>query len=234
MASTPRDPRTSSYLPTLDGWRAIAISSVLVCHSLHFYGSPELVPPQWRLVNDVLARLGTFGVALFFAISGYLICTLLLVEREKTGQISLRSFYIRRVFRIIPPAFVYLGVLALLAAWGLIQLQRGELTSAALFYSNYWTGKSWFTTHFWSLSLEEHFYMLWPGLLSLLGPIGAGACALGVVVITPIVRPFVIAGLSGNDLAKAPRKDSPAPGKLHDCLFDSHSAPQSEGPRALR
>jgi len=206
MNSTPRDPRSSSYIPTLDGWRAIAISSVMVCHSLHFYGSADLVPPHWRLFNDILARLGTFGVALFFAISGYLICTLLLVEREKTGVISLRSFYIRRAFRIIPPAFVYLGVLALLAAWGLIQLQRGELASAALFYSNYWTSKSWFTTHFWSLSLEEHFYLLWPSLLGFLGPIWAAGCALAVVVVTPIARPFAIAGLSGNDLAQALEK----------------------------
>src|ERR1700704_6096543 len=98
--------RTLNHIPTLDGWRGIAISCVLLCHGLHFYGSDASLPPLLRAINYLVARLGTFGVALFFAISGYLICTLLLVEREKTGDISLRSFYIRRVFRILPPAFV--------------------------------------------------------------------------------------------------------------------------------
>src|SRR5207248_5891757 len=106
----------------------------------------------------------------FFAISGYLICTRLLVEEETTGSISLRSFYIRRVFRILPPAYVYLAVVAGLSAAGMIAAAWTDIASAALFYSNYIEPRSWFTGHFWSLAMEEHFYLLWPPLLLLLGP----------------------------------------------------------------
>ena len=176
---------------------------MLICHGLHFYGPPDLVAPRLRLLNYALVRSGTFGVALFFAISGFLICSLLLAERENTGGISLRSFYTRRAFRILPPAFTYLLAMAVLAWFGLIHLQRGELASAAFFYSNYWTDKSWFTDHFWSLSLEEHFYFLWPGLLAFLGNKRAAICAVAVMIATPIIRPLAIAGLSGSDLTWA-------------------------------
>jgi peptidoglycan/LPS O-acetylase OafA/YrhL len=206
MTAPAHDPRKSNYIATLDGWRGIAIFCVLFCHSLHFYGPYELVAPPLRPLNYVLARLGTFGVSLFFAISGYLICTLLLVEREKSGSISLRSFYIRRAFRILPPAFTFLIGLALLSAFGLIRLHYGELASAAFLYSNYWPDKSWFTTHFWSLSLEEHFYLIWPSLLAFLGNTRATICAAIVVCAMAIVRPLILAKVSLDDVPRLMEK----------------------------
>jgi peptidoglycan/LPS O-acetylase OafA/YrhL len=143
-------------LPTLDGWRAVAIIMVVLSHSFTTESETAGGP-----ANLLLFRLGTFGVLLFFAISGFLICTRLLVEKESTGRISLRSFYIRRVFRILPAAYVYLAAVAVLtdASWH-------DLAGAAFFYCNYLPSESWFTGHFWSLAMEEHFYLLWPPLLA--------------------------------------------------------------------
>ncbi len=124
-----------------------------------------------RVAGYIAGHLGGLGVALFFAISGYLITTLLLEEGERRGGVSLRGFYARRAFRILPAAYLYLMVLAIAGGYGWLHesLRRGELSSAAFFYSNYWPERSWYTAHFWSLSMEEHFYLLWPAILAGLG-----------------------------------------------------------------
>jgi len=91
---------SKDYRPTLDGWRAIAILLVMFAH-----GGSELFYPNGRFVSSTwlsISQHGGFGVDLFFGISGLLICGRLLDENEKTGGISLCSFYIRRVFRILP------------------------------------------------------------------------------------------------------------------------------------
>src|SRR5271157_3717849 len=99
------------YLPTLDGWRAIAIAGVLLDHGTanFFRGS------AWYS----FLRTGPNGVSLFFAISGFLICSRLLEEEQLLGRISLKGFYLRRACRILPAAFAYLGVLAILGVSGL-------------------------------------------------------------------------------------------------------------------
>jgi len=71
-----------------------------------------------RAAGYIAGHLGGLGVALFFAISGYLITTLLLEERERRGEISLRGFYLRRAFRILPAAYVYLIILAIAGGFG--------------------------------------------------------------------------------------------------------------------
>jgi len=155
----------SGYLPTLDGWRAIAILAVILTHdSLHQWG---IFSTRW------FYEYGLRGVDVFFAISGVLICTRLLAEEQKNGHISLHNFYIRRAFRILPPALVYLLCIALLGALGKIFVYPGEWWGALLFYRNYTSllghvgvnHLAWFTGHFWSLSVEEHFYLLLPAIL---------------------------------------------------------------------
>jgi peptidoglycan/LPS O-acetylase OafA/YrhL len=155
----------TSYLPTLDGWRAIAILSVIFYHdSVHTVG---LLSTRW------FYDYGEIGVDVFFAISGILICSRLLEEEKLNGQISLKNFYIRRGFRIVPPALLYLLVIASLAAVSIISVPRGEWFESLLFFRNYPTllgpidpnASSWYTGHFWSLSLEEQFYLFLPTLL---------------------------------------------------------------------
>jgi peptidoglycan/LPS O-acetylase OafA/YrhL len=123
------------------------------------------------------AKRGSVGVNIFFAISGFLICSRLLEEIRRSGRISLTGFYTRRTFRILPPYFTYLAVLGVLTATGVLAVHRGEFLSCAVFLRNYLPSVSpdlsadrgWYTGHFWSLAVEEHFYLIWPTLLILLG-----------------------------------------------------------------
>ena len=153
---------SSRYLPTLDGWRAVAIIGVLVVHG----------------VNLPLAQMGNRGVNIFFGISGFLICSRLLEEQSRNGRINLPAFYIRRTFRIFPPYFTYLAVLAVLTAAGIVAVSAREFISCIFFFRNYIStpdpkplglSAGYYTFHFWSLAVEEHFYLIWPSLLIALG-----------------------------------------------------------------
>jgi peptidoglycan/LPS O-acetylase OafA/YrhL len=149
----------SGYIPTLDGWRAVAILWVMQHHapSISIGG----ISNYWFKVD------GDRGVQLFFALSGILICTRLLREEEKLGAISLRSFYTRRLFRIQPAAWTYLAVISVLMLIGSIDRDWKGLAGSLLMIRNFFPAKGgfWETTHFWSLAAEEHFYILLPGFL---------------------------------------------------------------------
>jgi peptidoglycan/LPS O-acetylase OafA/YrhL len=153
----------NNYLPSLDGWRAIAIFWVLQGHSA-----------LWRVgpfSNAWLRRTDIRGVQLFFALSGFLICTRLLREEGRFGGISLRSFYTRRLFRIQPAALTYLLVVVILTVCGVLPRFWPGVWGAALMVRNIWPTAYphgfWYTAHFWSLAAEEHFYLLLPGFLVL-------------------------------------------------------------------
>jgi peptidoglycan/LPS O-acetylase OafA/YrhL len=158
----------SGYIPTLDGWRTVAVFCVMTYHS----GAIMVGRYSLRPLQD----LGRFGVHLFFAISGILICTRLVDEEERHGSMSLRSFYARRVFRIQPAAFVVLAVVGALSLAGAIPWNATgwwtSLLSVRNFYASPHLGDgSIYTNHFWSLAVEEHFYLVLPLLLVLLrGP----------------------------------------------------------------
>ncbi|MGH9585454.1 MAG: acyltransferase family protein [Acidobacteriaceae bacterium] len=158
-----RKAKATGYLPTLDGWRAIAVIGVMAFHSARIS----------FLHLGAIQNSGDLGVNLFFAISGILICSRLLQEEQVHGRISLKRFYIRRVFRILPPAFAYLLLIALLGKIHIVRVVRGAWLAAAFFYRNYYfirhSNVQWarLTNHFWSLSVEEHFYLLLPAALLL-------------------------------------------------------------------
>jgi peptidoglycan/LPS O-acetylase OafA/YrhL len=109
------------------------------------------------------------GVSVFFALSGFLITRRLMEEWRAAGRISLGNFYIRRAFRILPPILVYLAAVSLLGfGLHLIPMDRRQLAASLFFYRNYLTApvtQAWYTGHFWSLAVEEHFYLIWPVLL---------------------------------------------------------------------
>jgi peptidoglycan/LPS O-acetylase OafA/YrhL len=161
-APPPETSGRSGHIPTLDGWRAVAILLVLLFHLREFIRSGPLA---------IVAKYGAWGVPIFFGISGFLICSRLADEID-AGRLSLRRFYIRRVFRILPPYFAYLGFLALLAAAGLLVIRKEEWLSCLFFYRNYLPRGlgGWYTGHFWSLAIEEHFYILMPAVLAIVGP----------------------------------------------------------------
>ena len=149
---------------------------VVVAHEL--VSKPDINPS----IDSFALRMGPLGVQIFFAISGYLICTLLLLESDKR-PISLRAFYTRRVFRILPPAFTYLTVVGLLSAAGFISVRGIDIASCIFLFANYITN-GWYVAHFWSLSVEEHFYLLWPAILAFAGWRRASRIAIaGMVVV---------------------------------------------------
>jgi peptidoglycan/LPS O-acetylase OafA/YrhL len=136
----------------------VAILFVLIFHGA--YNTHDFPYSSIPLASTVIGKLGALGVLIFFAISGYLITKKLYEETPAQSSINLRAFFIKRIFRILPPLAVYLTILIALSLMGYITLVRGDW-AAPLFLSNYISG-SWYTSHFWSLSVEEHFYLFWP------------------------------------------------------------------------
>ena len=158
----------SERIPTLDGWRGIAVFMVMLSHLLAGYlGHPRL--GQWF-------NLGQHGVQIFFVLSGYLITGNLLRE----DKIHLGRFYVRRFFRLMPAAWTYLLLLIVLTAWTPLKIIGSDLWACLLFFRNYLpeTIANTCTEHFWSLSLEEQFYLAWPPILVLLGRRRAAFAAL--------------------------------------------------------
>jgi peptidoglycan/LPS O-acetylase OafA/YrhL len=144
--------------PSIDGLRAVSILLVIFSHVLQTYHWTQSVPFVWRLVP------GASGVSVFFVVSGYLITTLLLKERTASGRISLRGFYFRRLFRIVPAFLVYVSAVAVLNWMGVIHMPWSDFGAAFFYVSNY-VSVQWALLHTWSLSVEEQFYLLFPLLL---------------------------------------------------------------------
>lgn len=113
----------------------------------------------------MLEAYGGFGVRIFFVISGYLITTLLLKEHERTGRISLKDFYVRRAYRILPAAYGFMLVV-IVFEWHALSWR--DMLAALTYFSNYYHGGNWTLGHLWSLSVEEQFYLLWPAFLGIL------------------------------------------------------------------
>ena len=143
--------------PALTGLRGLAIVLVLLYHLgiNHFL----------RQINGWLT--GRTGVDIFFVLSGFLISTILIKEKIITNRISLKKFYTRRALRIIPVAYLFLLVMILLNNVFRLGITGNSFLTGFLLLKNmpignihdYWTG------HFWSLSVEEQFYLFFPLLI---------------------------------------------------------------------
>lgn len=152
----------SRYIPALDGLRTLAVVAVVLYH-----------------LNLTWAQGGLLGVTIFFVLSGYLITRLLINEVSKTGRIDLKSFWIRRIRRLFPAVVTVVVVTcALCTIFNHVMLtkMRPDILPSLLFFNNWWQiaqNVSYFNalgdpsplTHFWSLAIEEQFYLIWPPLL---------------------------------------------------------------------
>ncbi len=193
VASTPDQavnaPGESRRIPSLDGIRAVSILLVVGWH-LSFSGTAPWLAQLWRIDP------GNLGVRVFFVISGYLITSLLLAEHARTGTIDLRRFYIRRAFRIMPAFYVFLGAMALTTALGIVEAPGLSIVRAATYTANYAKDLGWTVGHTWSLAVEEQFYLLWPGLIVLLGLRRSFRGAAFMLMLSPSLRAIAI--LSGH------------------------------------
>jgi peptidoglycan/LPS O-acetylase OafA/YrhL len=147
------------YFPSLDGVRAVAVILVFVAHVGYrkFWGS-----------------VGGDGVTMFFVLSGFLITTLALREEERTGRLSLSSFYIRRVFRIYPVYFAILALYCVLIFWlGFVPERRALFENQLPYYVFGFPEHGFFDitggiesgppySGAWSIGIEEKFYLVWP------------------------------------------------------------------------
>lgn len=152
----------SRYIPALDGLRAFAVLAVIAYH----------LGMQW-------APGGLLGVTVFFVLSGYLITSLLLIEWDNTETINLPQFWLRRVRRLMPAIVLIIVCTAALCALfdhSLLTKLRDDMWAALLWVTNWWyifQDASYFDalgapsplTHFWSLAIEEQFYLVWPVVL---------------------------------------------------------------------
>ena len=166
-------------IPSLDGLRAISIFCVILAHVSAQFATPL----QTHVLRSLSGMLGYFGVTVFFVISGFLITTLLLRERDYTGTLSLPKFYGRRALRILPASLAYIFVVLLL----------GQPTLAQSLYALSFTTTYFFDAaypslqHLWSLSVEEQFYLLWPFVVFVGGRRSRIAC-WALLVASPLVR----------------------------------------------
>jgi peptidoglycan/LPS O-acetylase OafA/YrhL len=159
----PRKPG-EGRLRELDGWRAISVLLV-IAHHLGKFQFHDLVAHHVRLAT-LCDDCGPLGVKIFFVISGFVICRLLLIEERRYGAVSLKGFYLRRVFRILPPFYFYLGAVSLLIAAQLIPGRwEGIATSGIFLYDLIPAMRgNWFVGHSWSLAVEEQFYLTFPAI----------------------------------------------------------------------
>ncbi|WP_353959508.1 acyltransferase family protein [Mucilaginibacter flavus] len=143
-----------SYIPALDGLRGFAILTVLFGHML--------LNTSWALL-----ALANVGVEIFFVLSGFLITSLILKEKLKNGRVSLKRFYIRRVLRILPVAYLFLIILLVLNYLFNLNLSTRSFVASALYVKNFHLNyaSNWFNGHFWTLAIEEQFYVVFPVIL---------------------------------------------------------------------
>jgi len=160
--------KTTTRIAALDGWRGIAILMVLEAHF-------------WAPTHPWSGHWGRFGVTIFFVLSGYLITGNLLREMDN-GGISLRRFYLRRIFRLWPCAWTYQAVVLFLFAALVHRFMWRDALKCIAFVRNF-SGDTILTEHFWSLSIEEQFYLVWPLMLVVFRKRAARIAVAGIVFV---------------------------------------------------
>jgi peptidoglycan/LPS O-acetylase OafA/YrhL len=193
------------YQPELDGLRFYAFLGVFVCHTLPFdagfYRRFHLpVPWLW----GAIAKSGAAGVDLFFALSAFLITSLLLREQQETGGILLRNFYIRRILRIWPLYFLMIGVAVVLGHMVAGQHLPWYYVAGYLLFAGNWVHAVFgrpesVCSPLWTVSIEEQFYLMWPLLMKILRRRGMIVAAIATFSLATFSRlGFMLAGWSGG------------------------------------
>jgi peptidoglycan/LPS O-acetylase OafA/YrhL len=179
------------YAPELDCLRFAAFLAVFVFH-VRFLLEVAL-PTALDSTIDAVGGAGAFGVDIFFVLSAYLITELLLRERNKTGNLDVRAFYLRRILRIWPLYFFFLGIAFLFPFFDPSQQFGWKYLTGFSFLAGNWAvillGVPASVAHpLWSVSMEEQFYLCWPPLVKRVSTKGIVVCAILMLLISNLTR----------------------------------------------
>lgn len=205
--------RPHTYIPALDGMRAVAVLVVVFFHAkVPGFGG------------------GFFGVDVFFVLSGYLITRLLLQEQQATGRVALPHFYLRRLRRLYPALLLFLAVYLMLAATVLngppyaMRLHLRDALLSAVYLQDYAKMLDlypFWLRHMWSLSIEEHFYLVWPLLLIAIAklPRARAVTALALLYVASTAWRVWVAHSAPDAWDVYNRFDTHASGLILGCLL---------------
>jgi len=192
------------YIDGLNGIRAIAAIGVIMAHVTTHLSNFNLNPYILGVMEDGSPKgyiLGGQGVSMFFALSGFLITYLLLLEKEEKSKINIRYFYIRRILRIWPLYYFFI----ILCAIAIHFSGENINTTTWLLYIFYLPNIPFILnacipvlTHYWSLGVEEQFYLFWPWIVAKVKR-KLEWCILGYIIITMILKVWARYYLPGHD-----------------------------------
>ncbi|MFH2143411.1 MAG: acyltransferase [Bacteroidota bacterium] len=173
------NPQPVIHFRNLDILRFIAAFMIIIYHTYIIwsgaFGSPDFMLKAGTSDLSVFGKyFETFvknlstGVDVFFLISGFLITYILLQEKERYGKLNIKNFFLRRGLRIWPLYFFLIAIAPLLVSW--IDVEKPHYLSNIFFYHNFYLidTKAWMFpfAHFWSICIEEHFYLVWPFIIA--------------------------------------------------------------------
>jgi peptidoglycan/LPS O-acetylase OafA/YrhL len=209
------------HLKGLNGIRAIAASSVVVSHvilSLNRFGLTK-INKGWDFAG--------YGVTMFFTLSGFLITYLLLLEKEKTNTVGIKNFYIRRMLRIWPLYYLVILISYLLMYFCFKEeLTTGNITYYIFLSANIATvvkASVPLIGHYWSLGVEEQFYLIWPWLFKKTSPLKAVTIFLFCFLIIKIIFRVVLPHSVMYQFIALTQFDCMAIGALFAILYNSKS-----------
>jgi len=198
--------KRSFYRPELDVLRFFAFLAVFLFHFNHpvdFYVQHG-IPRAIALPATSFIEGGVFGVDLFFVLSAYLITELLLREKDVCGSLDVKGFYLRRILRIWPLYFFYIG-LALIPIFNPNHVFTWRDAAAYLLLAGNWSVIAWgWPLHsiigpLWTVSIEEQFYLMWPPIVRNLSRDRIAFAAIGMLVVSNVTRIVMIAFHGGTN-----------------------------------
>lgn len=205
--SSPTQKPSILYFEKLDVYRFFSAMMVVLYHAyyswvehygqLKFMTSAEdhtTLNPAGRYINTTIKN-GSYGVEIFFVISGFLITTLLLKEKQANGRISIFKFYARRSLRIWPLYYFIIAIAPLLISWK-GQSYYPNYFANIFFYNNFDTAQNHYwvfpLAHFWSLCIEEHFYIFWPFIIAFVPNKHLVKTFAGLILVSIVYRAVAI------------------------------------------
>lgn len=178
---------TLTYRPQLDALRALAVGVVLLQHFWLNHNVPTM-PPKGPVYWCLSLPWGIMGVQLFFVLSGFLITQILLSCRETADRFTtIRQFYLRRFLRIFPIYYLTIAV----ALWLNIDGVRTVWLWLVTYTSNWHRGMGCFG-HFWSLAVEEQFYLIWPWVMLWLPARWLLPTSITLTLLAPCYRVYAV------------------------------------------